>query len=79
MNSDFFTQLEVELGSLTRDGVHLLDASSRARHHHLFTVVRHGAVIVALAIALAASLVSEFPATASGHTPAALAAAAHRA
>lgn len=70
MNADFFTQLELELSSLTHDGVHLPDASSRARRH-LATMVRRGIAIVTLVIALAASLDSEFPATASGHAPAA--------
>ncbi len=73
MNSDFFTQLELELGGLTRDGTHLTDTSARARRR-LLILVRRGAVIITLALALAASLDSEFPATARGLTPAAVAA-----
>jgi hypothetical protein len=65
MNIDFFTQLEAELGGLTHDGAHLGDASARKRRR-LAVLVRRGIAIVTLAIALAASFDSEFPATASG-------------
>jgi hypothetical protein len=75
MNGDFFTQLEAELGGLTRAGMHLGDAGARGRRR-LLMLARRGAVIVALAIALAASFDGEFPATAHGYTPAALAVAA---
>jgi hypothetical protein len=75
MNGDFFSQLEVELGGLTREGVHLHDAGARGRRR-LLMLARRGAAIVALAIALAASLDGEFPATAHGYAPAALAVAA---
>lgn len=39
--------------------------------------MRRGAAIAALALALAASLVSEFPASASGHVPVAHIVVAH--
>lgn len=68
MNGDFFTQLEVELGGLTREGVHLTDATARGRRR-VRTLLRRGAAIVLLALALAASLASEFPATARGYAP----------
>lgn len=75
MNSDFFTQLEIELGGLTRQGMHLTDATARGRRR-LITLLRRGAAIIMLAVALAASLDSEFPATASGYAPVPIAAAA---
>jgi hypothetical protein len=75
MNSDFFTQLETELGGLTRNGMHLTDPAARGRRRML-TLLRRGAAVVMLAIALAASLDSEFPATARGYAPAAVAAMA---
>jgi hypothetical protein len=67
--NDFFKQLEIELGTLTRDGTHLGDATTRGRRH-VMTLIRRSVVIVALAIALAATFDSEFPATAHGYTPA---------
>lgn len=66
MNVDFFTQLETELSGLTHEGVHLGDASARQRRR-VAVLARRGVAMVALALALAASLDSEFPATASGH------------
>jgi hypothetical protein len=74
MSGDFFTQLEAELGGITRHGMHLADGSARGRRR-LIALLRRGLVVVALAIALAASFDSEFPATASGRgqlAPAAL-------
>ena len=73
MKTDFFTRLELELGSLTHHGMHLGDEAGRGRRR-VTTLLRRGAVIVALALALAASLDSEFPATANGYAPVALAA-----
>ena len=67
MNVDFFTQLEAELGGLTREGVHLDNSGAHGRRR-LALLIRRGVVIVTLAIALAASLDSEFPATANGQT-----------
>jgi hypothetical protein len=72
MSGDFFKQLEVELGGLTREGMHLSDAGARGRRR-LLMLARRGAVIVALAIALAASFDGEFPATAHGYARPALA------
>ncbi|HEX3617864.1 MAG TPA: hypothetical protein VHU61_15090 [Solirubrobacteraceae bacterium] len=72
--NDFFTQLETELGTLTRDGMHLGDPGARGRRR-LTVLIRRSIVIVVLAIALAASLDSEFPATARGYAPALIAAA----
>lgn len=72
MNGDFFSRLELELGSLAHEGMHLDDAGARGRRRA--AVVRRGLALVALALVLAASLVSEFPATASGYAPAAVAA-----
>jgi len=65
MRPDFFAQLETELGDLTREGVHLGDATARARRRAA-TGIRRGLAILVLATALAASLDSEFPATARG-------------
>ena len=64
MNKDFFTQLEAELGSLTQSGTHL-DAAAHGRRRAII-YIRRAAVTLALAVGLAASLDSEFPATASG-------------
>ncbi len=68
MTGDFFTKLEAELGSLTHAGMHLDTGHGRRR---VTMLIRRAAVIVALAVGLAASLDSEFPATASGQAPAA--------
>ena len=76
MSGDFFSELELELGDLTREGMHLSDDGARSRRRML-TLLRRGAAILTLAIALAASLVAEFPATAGGYTTAVIAAAAH--
>jgi len=73
MNSDFFTQLEAELGGITRHGMHLADGSARGRRR-VIVLLRRGLAVVALAIALAASFDSEFPATASGQSQLAAAA-----
>lgn len=70
MNVDFFTQLEAELRSMTHEGMHLDDAPAQQRRR-LAVLARRAIAIVALALALAASLDSEFPATASGYAPAA--------
>ena len=66
--NDFFTQLEAELGTLTRDGMHLGNAGARGRRR-LTVLIRRVVVIITLALALAASLDSEFPATARGYAP----------
>jgi hypothetical protein len=72
--NDFFTQLEAELGALTHNGTHLGGAGARGRRR-LIILIKRSAVIVALAVALAASLDSEFPATAHGYAPALVSAA----
>jgi len=68
MSSDFFTQLESDLGSLTHAGMHL-DQSTAQRRRRFTVLIRRVAITVGLAIALGVSLSSEFPATASGHAP----------
>ena len=78
MSGDFFSELELELSDLTREGMHLTDAAARSRRRML-TLLRRSAAILTLALALAASLVGEFPATAGGYTPAVLATATHSA
>ena len=70
MSEDFFTQLEAELGSLTHAGMHL-DETEAHRRRRRTMLLRRAAVTVCLAVALAASLSSEFPATAGGHESAA--------
>ncbi len=65
MNGDFFDRLEAELGGLARQGTHLDGAPTRDRRH-LIALIRRSAVIAVLALVLAASLVSEFPSSASG-------------
>lgn len=63
MTPDFFTQLEAELGSLTQAGMHLETGHGRRR---VILLIRRAVTIVSLALALAASLDSEFPSTATG-------------
>lgn len=66
MNGDFFDRLEVELADIAHRGMHL-DGPARDRRHVL-TLVRRSVVIAVLALALAVTLVSEFPASANGHS-----------
>jgi hypothetical protein len=66
MNGDFFSQLEAELGSLTHAGMHLDQTGGQTRRR-LMMLIRRAIATVVLATALAASLSSEFPATANGH------------
>lgn len=63
MTRDFFSKLEAELGSLTQAGMHLDTGHGRRR---AILLARRAVTILALALALAASLDSEFPSTASG-------------
>jgi hypothetical protein len=72
--NDFFTQLETELGTLTREGIHLGDASARGRRR-VIVLLKRGVAIVALATALAVSLEGEFPAIAHGYAGSTLTAA----
>jgi hypothetical protein len=65
VSGDFFDRLEAELGGLARQGAHLDRVAGRDRRR-VVALIRRSAVIVILVVALAASLVSEFPASASG-------------
>lgn len=65
MKRDFFAQLEDELAGFTRDGVHLVDSTAPVRRRARIAI-RRSIAILTLATALAASLDSEFPATARG-------------
>jgi hypothetical protein len=76
MSGDFFDQLDAELAELTREGAHLCDQErSRCRRGRL---LRRGAVSALVVVAMAVSLVSEFPASASGRAQATSALAADR-
>jgi hypothetical protein len=70
VNGNFFGRLEDELGGLVRQGAHL-DGTARRDRRRVAALIRRGAVIAVLAVVLAASLVSEFPASASGRAMAA--------
>lgn len=76
MSDDFFSQLELELRDLTLKGAHLADTTYRVRHRAI-VLLRRCAVIATLALALAASLDGEFPASASGRPPVPPALVAH--
>jgi hypothetical protein len=65
VSGDFFDRLEAELGGLTRQGAHLDRVAGRDRRR-VVALIRRSAVIVILVVALAASLVGEFPASARG-------------
>ncbi len=64
MSGNFFDRLEIELAGLVRDGSHLTPAQQHDRRRMLLN--RRALVLVVLVIALAASLASEFPASANG-------------
>lgn len=68
MSGDFFDQLDAELAELTRRGAHLSDSDRERRWRVL--VVRRGVMSMLLALVLAVSLASEFPASASGQAQA---------
>ncbi len=68
MTPDFFTQLEAELATLTHAGMHL-DGAAGHRRRRITVLIRRAAVTVCLALTLAASLSSEFPATAHASAP----------
>jgi hypothetical protein len=70
VSGDFFDRLEAELAGLARRGTHLDRVAGRDRRR-VMALIRRSAVIGVLAVALAASLVSEFPASASGRAMAA--------
>jgi hypothetical protein len=65
VSGDFFDRLEAELGSLARQGTHLDGVAGRDRRR-VVALIRRSAVMVILVVVLAASLVTEFPAAASG-------------
>ncbi len=65
MNGNFFDRLEAELGGLAREGTHL-DESTGPGRRRFSRLVRRGTLGGLLVMALAASLVSEFPASANG-------------
>jgi hypothetical protein len=65
VNGDFFDRLEAELAGITREGTHL-DASTGRDRRRVVALIRRSAAVVLLVVVLAASLVSEFPASANG-------------
>ncbi len=65
MSGDFFDRLEAELGGLAGQGTHL-DGVAGWDRRRVVALIRRSAAIVILVVALAASLVGEFPASASG-------------
>jgi uncharacterized integral membrane protein len=65
VSGDFFDRLEADLAGLARHGTHIEMTVDRARRR-VVTLFRRGAVILLLAVVLATSLVSEFPASANG-------------
>jgi membrane-associated PAP2 superfamily phosphatase len=71
MSRDFFDRLDAELAELTRHGAHLTVGDRVYRRAG--RLLRRGVVFALVAVALAAALVSEFPASASGHAQMALA------
>lgn len=66
MSADYFTRLEAELGAHTRAGSHLPAGRRRAERRAL-TQLRRGATMLALAVVLAATLATGFPASAGGY------------
>jgi hypothetical protein len=65
MSRGFLDRLDEELAGLVRDGAHLDDAT--CGRHRAGALIRRAALLVTLIMVLAASLVSEFPASATGH------------
>jgi hypothetical protein len=76
VSDDFFDRLEAELGGLARQGTHL-DATTGRDRRRVVALIRRGALMAVLAAALAGSLISEFPASANGHSMVAQAALVH--
>ncbi len=66
MSGNFFDRLEIELADMVRDGRHLTPTQQHDRRRTL--LIKRGLIIAALIVALAASLASEFPASANGRT-----------
>lgn len=65
MSPDFFDRLDAELAELTRQGAHLTDGARG--HRRAGRLLRRGLAFALVVVTLAAALVSEFPASASGH------------
>lgn len=65
MSRDFFDRLDAELSALTRQGAHL--SGGERVHRRAGRLLRCFAAFALVVIALAAALVSEYPASASGH------------
>lgn len=76
MGPDFFDRLDAELAELTRRGAHL-NVGDRV-YPRVVRLVRRGLTFALVALTLAAALVSEFPASASGHAELAQATALQR-
>jgi uncharacterized protein YgbK (DUF1537 family) len=68
MSDDVFDRLDAELAELTRQGAHL--AVGDRVYRRAGRLARRGVAFALVAAALAAALVSEFPASASGHAQA---------
>jgi hypothetical protein len=66
VSNDFFDRLEIDLVSMVRDGRHLSPAQQHDRRRML--LIKRVLLLAVLVIALAASLASEFPASANGRT-----------
>jgi hypothetical protein len=66
VSGDFFDRLEAELAGLTRQGSHVDGAAAGPDRRRLGALIRRGAAIAGLVVALAASLVGGFPESASG-------------
>jgi hypothetical protein len=76
MSSDFFARLDSELAELTRQGAHLTVGDRVYRRAGRW--LRRGVAFALVAVTLAVALVSEFPASASGHAQVAQAPMAQR-
>lgn len=76
MSGDFFDRLDAELAELTCQGAHLSAGDSVCRRAG--RLARRGVAFALVAVTLAAALVSEFPASASGHGEVAQALTAQR-
>jgi hypothetical protein len=66
MSGNFFDKLELDLAAVTREGTHL-ERSAHNQRLRVAALIRRSAMIVVLAVVLAASVASEFPAVANGH------------
>ena len=66
-NGDYFDRLDSELTGLIRRAAHLEDSSARVRR--CAWLARRATLAVVLGFALAVTLISEFPSSASGAGP----------